>query len=710
MATSQSKTSVARVAQVIVVSGVMFTFISYWRTAAIVLCDLASTSYYIGGIVEQAIGPAAPWFILAVMLFSYAVRSVYIESCSLFVRGGVYRVVKEAMGGFLAKLSVSALMFDYILTGPISGVSAGQYLVGLGLDVYSLATGRPLDPGAAAAWKAWGSVVIACLVTLYFFRLNLLGINESSGKAMKIMVAMTVMGAVLLVWCGVTLLVRGPRNAVPLLPDFHQSPDPLGFLGGTRFGEAVRGISSANWLSLIGVVGLFIAFGHSILAMSGEETLAQVYREIKAPKLPNFQKAAFIVFVYSLVLTGGISFLAVLLIPDGVRMKDFSDNLVAGLAMNVVGPDWLKLLLHAFVVSVGFLILAGAVNTAIVGSNGVLNRVAEDGVLSDWFLRPHPRYGTTSRVLCLIVGLQLATILISRGDVLALGEAYAFGVVWSFVFKALAMVVLRFKKPEPRAFKVPLNIRVGKYEVPIGLGLIFLILLVSAVLNLLTKETATLWGLGFTTAFMTLFLVSEHYNRKQEGAAKHEHLEQFNEATAELTTEGLKLSKPCRTLVAVRSPEHLAMLDKALAEADRDAVSVVVVHAKLTPPLLDGSSPPPLDTHERRLLTAVVEHAEKAGVEVRAVVLPTNSPLHAILTTAKQLQVQELLLGASHNLYVPDVMLGASSLYSPRGQQRRIGDYWSALCGGHPEPLTVRLIAPNREVRVELGEVACKLG
>src|SRR6266481_9123669 len=95
---------IARAVKVIIVSSVMFTFISYWRTAAIVLCDLASTIYYIGGIVENAIGPAAPWFILAVMIFSYAVRSVYLESCSLFVRGGVYKVVKEAMGGFLGKL------------------------------------------------------------------------------------------------------------------------------------------------------------------------------------------------------------------------------------------------------------------------------------------------------------------------------------------------------------------------------------------------------------------------------------------------------------------------------------------------------------------------------------------------------------------------------------------------------------------------------
>src|SRR5215470_11996671 len=98
-----------RAAQVIVISSVTFTFISYWRTAAVVLCDLASTAYYIGAIVENAIGKAAPWFILAVLVFSYAMRAVYIESSALFVRGGGYRVVKAAMGGFFAKLSVSAL-------------------------------------------------------------------------------------------------------------------------------------------------------------------------------------------------------------------------------------------------------------------------------------------------------------------------------------------------------------------------------------------------------------------------------------------------------------------------------------------------------------------------------------------------------------------------------------------------------------------------
>src|SRR5438477_7699405 len=114
--------------RVVVASTVALSFISFWRGAAIGLSDLASSAFYVGGISERAIGRSAPWFILAVMLFSFAVRSVYMESCSMYVRGGVYVVVRDSMGPALAKLSVSALVFDYILTGPISVVSAGQYM------------------------------------------------------------------------------------------------------------------------------------------------------------------------------------------------------------------------------------------------------------------------------------------------------------------------------------------------------------------------------------------------------------------------------------------------------------------------------------------------------------------------------------------------------------------------------------------------------
>src|SRR5712671_6596695 len=162
-----------RQVKVVVATSVMLTFISFWRAAAIVLNDLGSSAFYVGGIAEQAIGRAAPWFILGVMLFSYAVRAVYVESCAMFTRGGVYRVVKEAMGGTLAKLSVSALMFDYILTGPISGVSAGQYVVGL---IASTLTyfGHPWTPTQERIDHL--SAAICILVTLYFWRRNIQGI------------------------------------------------------------------------------------------------------------------------------------------------------------------------------------------------------------------------------------------------------------------------------------------------------------------------------------------------------------------------------------------------------------------------------------------------------------------------------------------------------------------------------------------------------
>jgi len=698
-----------RPAQVIIVSSVMFTFISYWRTAAVVLCDLASTSYYIGGIVEQSIGSAAPWFILGVMFFSYAVRSVYIESCTLFVRGGVYRVVREALGKFMAKLAVSALMFDYILTGPISAVSGGQYIIGLVIEILVRGFGMSIDENTRDLWKRAGSVLIATAATVYFFRQNIIGIHESSEKALKIMAITTIMAVVMLTWCCATLAVNGPAksqdgtpNTVSLTPDFHpklnpttkEMEDPTGFLKHTPAADKLREVSGkppTDWLGLIGVFGIFIAFGHSILAMSGEETLAQVYREVESPKLKNFKKAAFIVFLYSLFLTGGISFLAVLLIPDDVRMQDYSDNLIGGLAMNVIGPLWAKLLLNGFVVVVGALILSGAVNTAIIGSNGVLNRVAEDGVMPEWFLKPHPRYGTTHRILWLIFLLQIFTIWVSFGDVLLLGEAYAFGVVWSFVFQALSMVVLRFTDPRPREAKVPLNIRVGKYEVPIGLILILVILLVSAVCNLLTKEVATIGGLGFTAFFFTMFHVSERYHDKKRRGKQHEHMEQFNQQTAgEVTASSLGLTKAYRKLVSIRSPHNLFMLEKALAETDPETTGIVVMTAKLIPPEGALDEQPDLDTYDQQLMTAVVQLAEKAGKQVKPLIVPTNNPIHAVLMTAKDLQAHELILGASNR-------------YTADEQTEQIAFYWISMHGGNPAPLTIRILSRERDIYLDLA-------
>jgi Amino acid permease len=321
----------------------------------------------------------------------------------------------------------------------------------------------------------------------------------------------------------------------------------------------------------------------------------------------------------------------------------------------------------------------------------VLNRVAEDGVLPDWFLRPHPRYGTTYRLLFLIAFLQIGVILISQGHVVVLGEAYAFGVVWSFVFKALSMVVLRFKDRTPREYKVPLNIRIGGVEIPIGLGLIFLVLATTAILNLFTKEVATVGGLIFTAVFLSVFMVTEWVHERRRRGARHEHQEQFNKQAAETISRAtLGLTRRYTKLIAIRSPQNLFMLEKSLEDTDPETTDVVVMTAKLAPIDNTPATTVTLDSYDQHLMTAVVERAEKIGKEIKTLIVPTNNPLYAVLRTGKDLGAQEIVIGAS-NKFTADEQFDQISLY------------WIELNAGQMMPLTVRVLSKDRDLHFDLG-------
>jgi len=650
--------------RVVVATTVLLTFISFWRAAAIVLNDMGSTAFYIGGIVEQALGKSAPWFILGIMVFSYIVRAVYIESSAMFVRGGVYRVVKEAMGGTLAKLSVSALLFDYVLTGPISGVSAGQYIVGLLNDLlHRVGSSLTLPVNATAA-------VVAILITVYFWWRNTQGIHESSDDALKIMKVVTVMVVLMIVWCGATLLMHGggPLPPAPVLRNLQFSDDALGWLKGTI------------WPTFT-AVAILMGFGHSILAMSGEESLAQVYREIEHPKVKNLKRAGFVIVVYSLLFTSLVSFFATSLIPDSIR-PHFYDNLISGLAMHVAGPMWARLAFQAFVVIVGFLMLAGAVNTAIVGSNGVLNRVSEDGVMTDWFRKPHRRFGTTYRLINLIAVLQLFTIVVSRGNVYVLGEAYAFGVVWSFAFKSLAMFVLRYKQPDAptREWKVPLNPTIGGREFPLGLGLITVSLFGAAIINLFTKETATVSGILFTLMFYAMFVVSERITLKRHANAHEAHTDQFQlMRETDVGLESLNARPGC-VLVPVRDYNTLTHLDWALTGTDTAARDVVVVTIRL----MEGEEL--LTDYEQVLFTRVVSVAERHGRAVKLLVVPGTNPLDAIARTAARLQAQEIVLGGSAKM-------------AAEAQALEIGHVWDRVPRGAGLVTGLAIVGVEQDVR-----------
>jgi amino acid transporter len=696
-------------ARVIVATTVMLSFISFWRAAAIVLNDLGSSAYYVGGIAEKAVGPAAPWFILGVMLFSYAVRAVYVESCAMFTRGGVYRVVKEAMGGVLAKLSVSALMFDYILTGPISGVSAGQYIVGL-IAQTTVYIGHPWSP--AVETVNYLAAVIAVFITVYFWWRNTRGIHESSDDALKIMYITTVMVVLLIAWCGITILTQPKMHRLPPSPAPRHlvfNDDAVGWMPKLLPGafnevrpDAAHGNNPAdqaaatphyglvaNAGALIGLIGILMAFGHSFLAMSGEESLAQVNRELEFPKHKNLMRAGFVIFLYSLLFTSLVSFFAYAIIPDGDRPQYF-DNMISGIAINLVGPMTLKLLFQAFIVIVGFLMLAGAINTSIIGANGVLNRVSEDGVMTDWFRSPHKRFGTTYRMINLIVVLQVVAIVGSRGNTYTLGEAYAFGVIWSFAFKGLAMFVLRFKDKSEREWKVPFNLKLDGNEIPLGLGIIAMLLFSVAGINLVTKEVATVSGIAFTLVFFSIFVISERINEKKRASEAHlTSMDQFRLQPREAVSNETVEVRPENTLCLVRDYNTLDHLRKALelTHTGKKDLVAMTVHLMRGPDTgYKGIAENQLfTTYEQHLFSKVVALAEKAGKSVHLLVVPSSDVFQAIAHTAAQLDSS-------------NIIAGRSSVMTPEEQAKRLGSAWESLPHKPRQQVRFRVIGPGDEI------------
>ncbi|MGB6682244.1 MAG: APC family permease [Candidatus Acidiferrum sp.] len=654
--------------RVIIATTALLTFITFWRAAAIVLNDLASSAYYAGGEAEGYIGKTAPWFILAIMLFSYAVRAVYVESCSMFVRGGVYRAVKQSLGGTLAKFSVSALMFDYILTGPISGVAAGQYLAGLISELLQYThLGNPLTPYTVNFIAA----SFAVLVTVYFWWENTKGIPESSDKALIIMKLVTVMVVLLIAWCTYTAILRhSPLPPWPHVRNLKLNAGALGWLAGSPLPH------------MFGIIAIFIGLGHSVLAMSGEESLAQVYREIESPKLPNLKKAGLVIFVYSLVFTSLVSFFAVMIIPDGVR-QSYLENLIGGLAMSLHGPLIARLIFHVFVVVVGTLILAGAVNTAIVGSNGVLNRVSEDGVLSAWFRQPHPRFGTSYRLINIIVALQILTIFISRGDVTFLANLYAFGVIWSFTMNGLAVLVLRYTRPGQREFQVPFNFYIRGVQIPVGLGLITLTLFLIAVTNLFTKPVATMAGGAFSVLLFVIFTISER--RTHKGGSAQMEMDQFNlELESELTPEAVG-ARSGNILVPVSNHFNLYHLGNVLDRIKPGRRDVVVLHVRLLRRSASGENELDADqlfgSIEQHLFSQALSMAEKRGKSIRLAVVASNDLWEGILRAGASLQSST-------------IVIGRSAKDNTEEQARQIGDAWEKLGDIKPQ-FNLEIHLPN---------------
>ncbi len=279
-----------------------------------------------------------------------------------------------------------------------------------------------------------------------------------------------------------------------------------------------------------------------------------------------------------------------------------------------------------------------------------------------------------------------------------LGEAYAFGVAWSFAFNALSILVLRYKMPDAREWKVPLNFRIGGKEIPLGLAMITTMLFLLAGINVLTKKVATISGIAFTVVFFLVFEFSERYNKRRHAIAAHvlghEH-EQFRlHSTDEISPETLHI-RPGNILVAVRNPHHLEHLQKILEKTDTRRQDIVIITVKVV--TQSGSGEHGLEPdqvfadQENEVFSRVVGIAEKAGKHVELLTVPGTDPWLAIVQTANILKSSRLVTGLSPNM-------------TPAEQGRRVGSAWEDLPAPRPSlSLEVVMPDPNESMYFNLG-------
>jgi hypothetical protein len=268
--------------------------------------------------------------------------------------------------------------------------------------------------------------------------------------------------------------------------------------------------------------------------------------------------------------------------------------------------------------------------------------------------------------------------------------------MWSFAMKGLAVLVLRYKEPGKREFRVPLNLRIGKLEVPIGLGLITVILFALCVTNLFTKQVATLSGVAFTIIFFAIFTASERMTKQR--ATAHAELDQFNlEPGEDLTPEALRV-RPGNILVMLRNYNTLHNLTAVLNRTDTRKQDVIVLHLRFLHGVGEYELSPEqlFSLEEQKLFTRALELAEKKGKTVHLAVAAATEKWDAILRAAQSLQSSTVVLGPSPTKPVTE-------------EARTAGLAWERLPEPRPQLMLEILFPSGQEHIFYLGPHAPRL-
>jgi len=366
--------------------------LNQWLATGICGNDITSSCLYVSAIAAVYAGVLAPVVLLMVIGVLYLYKKVYTEVVeALPLNGGTYNALLNCTSKFAAALAACMTILSYIATAVISSKTAAEYL--------------------HTIFPSFGVMEGTILILGVFATLAIIGITESAVVALTIFVLHIT-----------TLTVFCALGFISLPTDFH--------------------IFKANLSTLPGGKDLLIAvslgFSAALLGISGFESSANFVEE---QDVGVFRKTLRNMLIAVAIFNPLTSILSLNLLPLA-EIVGHKDYLLSEMA-HMIGGQTFKLIIVLDATAV----LSGAVLTSYVGVTGLVQRMALDQVLPQFFLKKCRR-NTSHRIIIAFFLLCSSILLVTKGSLLSLAGVYTISFLGVMTLFGLGDILLKTRRKE----------------------------------------------------------------------------------------------------------------------------------------------------------------------------------------------------------------------------------------------------------------------
>ena len=643
--------------RVVLSSTAFLPFMSVRKAAALALAQLGIAAFFVSGIAVAALGGSAAWVVLVATALAAFARAIDIESWGLLIPGGSVSRVTGAYGPRAGGVAAATAFVERLLLAALACIVLGHYLAAVSAT-------------AIAGWRFTGHVRPEDLATV--LGVGVIGVLWLRARIGRDIGRDTMARAV---WIGVASLASGVVWG--LLTVAGGGAAPLGTLASLPPHLRATGFTPID-RALTYVLGLAL----TLSVIGGGEVLGRAASEFPPPRVPALKRTALVTLFFALLVTTLGTALFVVLIP-ATEQTLWLNAPLAGLAQHLAGPLWSRNLVALAVAGAAVLVLVPAAHAALADAEHMLQRSAGEGRVPQTLADLHTRFGTPARTVDFTVTAIVLVMLAGGGRVAWLARAYTFVILVMLALTTASLVRLRRTHPGRTPFKTPVNLRLGKRVLPLGLVGPGVVAVAAGLAMLAVGDIAALAS-GIVIAVLALWFSAVRDRTEPAGITPDE--ERFDLLhSAEPSLDEIDV-RPGSVLVPVRNPHALAHVTAALQTAgDRDVVVMTarILDIDVSEEMASQRTPTP---YERRLLSDVVRLAERIGRPVRLLIVPARNVVEAIVGTIVRLRSS-------------DVYVGESSTLSAADQARMLGEAWERA--DKPEVLDVRLVIAHRSGRTE---------